>query len=352
MDYKILLDKIEDAYSKELPFVTYIKPNDKVIKGIFQKKPTLNFSHSYTEEGFLFAPFNNKEGVILFSLENSDTYSVPLPPGNITLDGKHSTINNGLSKANYINLISSCIDFIKKGKAKKVVLSRREELELTNFSISKTFEKLVYNYGNAFVYVWYHPKVGLWFGATPEQLVSLKLKAFSTVALAGTQVYKDSLDVIWNKKEIEEQQIVTNYIESNLNSLVDDLSISKPTTIKAGNLLHLNTVIKGLLNDKFNLKNLLDNLHPTPAVCGMPMNNAKEFILKNEKYNRQYYTGFLGELNIDNSSELFVNLRCMKIENSIASLFIGGGITIDSIPENEWLETVEKSKVMKKVLSN
>ena len=234
----------------------------------------------------------------------------------------------------------------------KIVLSRKEELKLTNFSISKTFEKLVYNYGNAFVYVWYHPKVGLWFGATPEQLVSIKLKTFSTVSLAGTQVYKDSLDVMWNKKELEEQQIVTNYIESNLNSLVDDLSISKPTTIKAGNLLPLKTVIKGLLNEKFDLKNLIDNLHPTPAVCGMPMNNAKEFILKNEDYKRQFYTGFLGELNIDNSSDLFVNLRCMKIENSIASLFIGGGITIDSIPENEWLETVEKSKVMKKVLSN
>jgi isochorismate synthase len=275
-----------------------------------------------------------------------------LPTENITLDGKHSTINNGSSKDSYINLVGSCIDFIKRGKAKKVVLSRREDLELTNFSIAKIFEKLIYNYRNAFVYVWYHPKVGLWFGATPEQLVRIKLKAFSTVSLAGTQVYKDSLDVMWNKKELEEQQIVTNYIESNLNSLVDDLSISKPTTIKAGNLLHLKTVIKGLLNDKFDLKNLLDNLHPTPAVCGMPMNNAKEFILKNEDYKRQFYTGFLGELNIDNSSDLFVNLRCMKIENSIASLFIGGGITIDSIPENEWLETVEKSKVMKKVLSN
>jgi isochorismate synthase len=352
LDYKILLDKIEDAYSKELPFVTYRKPNDKVVKGIFQKKPILNFSNNYTEKGFLFAPFNNKEDVILFRLENSDSYCASLPTGNITFDAKYTTINNDLRKDNYINLVGSCIDFIKRGKAKKVVLSRREDLDLTNFSITKIFEKLIYNYSNAFAYIWYHPKVGLWFGATPEQLVNIKLNAFNTVSLAGTQVYKDSLDVIWNKKELEEQQIVTNYMESNLNSLVDNLSISSPTTTKAGNLLHLKTSIKGLLNDKFDLKNLIDILHPTPAVCGMPKRNAKEFILKNEGYNRQFYTGFLGELNIDNSSDLFVNLRCMKVKNSIASLFIGGGITIDSIPENEWMETVEKSKVMKKVLSN
>lgn len=352
MDYKNLLDKIEDAYSKELPFVTYKKPNDKVVKGIFQKKTVLEFSNSFSEEGFLFAPFNNTEDVILFRIENSDTYRALLPTSNIPLDGENSTINNDSTKNKYINLVGSCIDFIKRGKAKKVVLSRTEELELTNFSVTKTFEKLLCNYRNAFVYVWYHPKVGLWLGATPEQLVRIKLKVFNTVSLAGTQVYKDSLDVNWNKKELEEQQIVTNYIESNLNSLIDELSISKPTTIKAGNLLHLKTSIKGLLNDKFDLKNLIDNLHPTPAVCGMPMNIAKEFILKNEGYKRQFYTGFLGELNIDNSSDLFVNLRCMKIENLVASLFIGGGITIDSIPENEWLETVEKSKVMKKVLSN
>ena len=352
MEYKILLDRIEEAYAKELPFVAYKKPNDKVIKGIFQKDPILNFSNSYSEKGFLFAPFNNREEVILFRLENSNTFNVLLPTGNIQLGGEYAAINNDVAKDKYINLVAKCIDFIKMGQAEKIVLSRREELELTNFSISRIFQKLVYNYSNAFVYVWYHPKVGLWFGATPEQLVSIKLKTFHTVSLAGTQVYKDSLDVIWKKKELEEQQIVTNYIESNLNSLVDDLSISIPTTIKAGNLLHLETSIKGLLNDKFNLKNLLDNLHPTPAVCGMPMKKAKEFILKNEEYKRQFYTGFLGELNIDSSSDLFVNLRCMKIENSIASLFIGGGITIDSIAEKEWLETVEKSKVMKKVLSN
>lgn len=352
MEYKNLLDKIEDSYSKGLPFVIYKKPNDTVVKGIFPKKNKLEFSTNFSEEGFVFAPFNNKEDVILFRLENSDSYRVILPMGDIPIGGKYSTINNGLTKVNYIKLVDDCIDFIKSGKAKKVVLSRREELELSNFSITKIFEKLVSNYRNTFVYVWYHPNVGLWFGATPEQLVNIKLKEFTTVSLAGTQVYKDSLDVLWNKKELEEQQIVTNYIESNLNSLVDNLSISRPITTRAGNLLHLKTSIKGLLNDRFDVKNLIDILHPTPAVCGMPMKTAKDFILKNESYDRQFYTGFLGELNIDKTSDLFVNLRCMKIKNSIASLFIGGGITIDSIPENEWLETVEKSKVMKKVLSN
>ncbi len=79
---------------------------------------------------------------------------------------------------------------------------------------------------------------------------------------------------------------------------------------------------------------LIKKLHPTPAVCGLPLESSKEFILKNENYKRTYYTGFLGELNLTkenkNTSELFVNLRCMEIKNSSAFIFVGGGITKES----------------------
>ena len=90
----------------------------------------------------------------------------------------------------------------------------------------------------------------------------------------------------------------------------------------------------------------------------MPM---KEFILKHEGYDRSYYTGFIGELNrrssviddLTQSSHLFVNLRCMEIfENPSlkAMLYIGGGITAASLPELEWEETIQKSRIMKRIL--
>ena len=75
------------------------------------------------------------------------------------------------------------------------------------------------------------------------------------------------------------------------------------------------------------------------------------FIVKNEGYDREFYTGFLGELNVDGQTNLFVNLRCMKVENNLVHIFVGGGITIDSNVEDEWQETVEKSKVVKKALA-
>jgi isochorismate synthase len=96
-------------------------------------------------------------------------------------------------------------------------------------------------------------------------------------------------------------------------------------------------------------------LHPTPAVCGLPKEDSKKFIIENENYDRSYYTGYLGELNtrsVNNelSSDLYVNLRSMQIENENAYVYIGCGITKDSDPEKEWEESVNKSMTMKRVL--
>jgi isochorismate synthase len=121
------------------------------------------------------------------------------------------------------------------------------------------------------------------------------------------------------------------------------------------------------------IKKLLKVLHPTPAVGGMPKNEAYLFIKANENYNREFYTGYLGELNfkeeiarvsnnrnienkayraIHTKTDLFVNLRSMQLKDQKATIYIGGGITIDSIPEQEWEETVNKSATMLKVIQN
>jgi isochorismate synthase len=215
--------------------------------------------------------------------------------------------------------------------------------------------------------------VGLWLGATPETLVNIDGQRLTTMSLAGTQKFNGTLDVNWTPKELNEQQLVTDFIlkqleSSNLKSQTINL---KPETIKAGNLVHLKTSVSATFNSKINFKQLLTNLHPTPAVCGLPKDAAKQFILKNENYNREFYTGFLGEINIKMSttrnnnsrnvennayatvktvSNLFVNLRCMQISNQEAIIYVGGGITKDSNAEAEWEETVQKALVMKKVL--
>jgi isochorismate synthase len=317
----------------------------------------MTFASNFEEKGFVFAPFSSLDKSILFQEERAMVISEEIVvKSNDTKDVIYS--QNPSARSKHLKLIKKAIETVRSGTLQKVVISREELQEITELNIIEIYEKLLSAYDNAFVYVWFHPQVGLWFGATPETLLSKEQAAFTTMSLAGTQVYKEDEKVVWKSKELEEQQLVTTFIESQLENIAGHLIVNKTETIKAGNLLHLRTKVSGSLKKTASLQQLIRVLHPTPAVCGLPRAAARSFILENESYNRSYYTGFLGELNLKNknsnieSSALFVNLRCMKIENKVASIFVGGGITKDSNAEKEWEETVSKSKTMKRVLYN
>ena len=352
MNSEDFFESLAHHYKSNLPFVVYRKPNVITIKAILQQDSELYITKKFSENGFVFAPFDDKEDAILIHSGNSNTIIC-----NYVISNENEKSHNLFSKLskkekqNHINLVLKGIEAIETNQFQKVVLSRQETVLISETNPISIFKRLLKTYTSAFVYLWYHPKVGLWLGATPETLLKVEGNRFYTMALAGTQQYKGTLDVEWKNKEKEEQQFVTDYIVSSLQSAVSSLNVNEVETIKAGNLLHLQTQISGILNFKFlSFERLLRKLSPTPAVCGFPKEIAKEFILDNEDYNREFYTGFLGEIDSDNS-ELFVNLRCMQIKNNEALLYVGGGITKDSIPENEWDETLNKAEIIKRVLS-
>jgi isochorismate synthase len=352
---KIIQQKIKEHYKKLLPFVVYNKPNCNDVFGMFQQNNDLNvITNQFDKQGFVFAPFSATDRTVLFPLSVSEIVKDKVLVERSSELQNVAFVNNE-SKSTHVDLVEKGVIAIKKERFKKVVLSRKEKVTLAEVNVIETYNKLLQTYPNAFVYVWFHPKVGLWFGATPETLLKLENNCFTTMALAGTQVYKENDTPTWSEKEIDEQKIVTDYIVNKLASFSTGLEISETKTVKAGSLLHLRTEIKGALNGKDNgLFSLVDLLHPTPAVCGLPKEEAKQFILENENYNRSYYTGFLGELNMglqnQSDSHLFVNLRCMEVKNKEACIYVGGGITKESNPEKEWEETVAKSNVMLKVL--
>ena len=348
-----LIDKITKTKNEGLPFVVYNKPNSKEVNAFFQQNNQLIYQTNFEESGFVFAPFDNSQSSIIFPSNQCETYQTNFDNESLIEFLSKTSLdlikNDDKSKNNHVLLVEKGINFLNQNNALKVVLSRKEEIDIENIDTIDVFLKLLNQYTNAFVYLWYHPKVGLWMGASPETLLSVKQKKFKTMALAGTQAFKGSLNIHWDEKEKKEQQIVTDYITSQLVNF--DISVSSPFTKKAGSLVHICTEIEGELTAKNQLKDIINKLHPTPAVCGLPKDKAKNFIIENEDYNREFYTGYLGELNIKEQSNLFVNLRCMQINKQKASLYIGGGITLESYPENEWEETVAKSEVMKRVLS-
>lgn len=355
--------KITDQFANKLPFVAYRKPNEIFVNALFQSDSTINYVDDYSEEGFVFAPFDNTQKPVLLSFDNSLT--------TIFNHQNCELVNNEIElvlsgKEQYEKLISEGITAIKQTNLKKVVLSRVEEVTLKKSCPITLFKRALEQYQNAFVFVWYHPKIGCWLGATPEVLLSTRNNHFKTMALAGTQVFSDNL--IWEEKEKDEQQIVTDYIAESLKSKELKFQIGESYTTNAGHLAHIRTDITGSFFGS-NLGDIISVLHPTPAVCGLPKLESKAFILENELYNRTFYTGFLGELNktsqrhknrrntenfayriTTKSSDLYVNLRCMELKNDTVKIYVGGGITASSNPEKEFIETCNKTKTMKKLI--
>lgn len=343
----VILEKIKNWQEQNLPFVAYKKTNETTIAAFFQQTDVLFYTKNYTESGFVFAPFDDKNESVLIPKNESDFLQEKLDFEEV-VNNEVSLVINKKAEEFHCEIVDNAIQEIVDNQLRKVVISRREEVVLSNFDVVTTFKRLVTKYPTAMVYVWFHPKVGLWLGATPETLVKINESCFETMSLAGTQVYNGTTQVTWQEKELDEQQVVTDYIVSNLSSVCEEISAGTVETIKAGNLLHLKTKVTGKL--KAATSELITRLHPTPAVCGFPKEKAKDFILQTENYNREFYTGFLGELNLGEASQLFVNLRCMQIKSSNALIYVGGGITKNSNPQKEFQETVAKSSTMKSVL--
>ncbi|MDG3581968.1 MULTISPECIES: isochorismate synthase [Galbibacter] len=343
-------DKIKKQHKEQKPFVIYNKPNINKISGLLQLTNDVFYTEKYTKEGFVFVPFSNSEKSILIPRENSQAMECGHNFSNEEqqLDGVLLK-KESLKEKKHMALVENAVSTIKQTALQKVVLSRTKEIELPTFNFILVFKKLVQKYPNAFCYVWYHPEIGLWLGATPEVLLVAEDRAFKTMALAGTQKYNGKMDVEWGDKEKTEQELVTESILENLKKICPKIEVSEVKTIKAGPLLHLKTDIRGKANTG-NIGDIVACLHPTPAVCGLPTELAKDFILKEEGYNRAYYTGFLGELNFKEDTKkitsLFVNLRCMQYTEGKLIIYVGGGITKDSDAQLEWLETENKSRTM------
>ena len=364
-----LLELAEENLKQQLPFVLYKKPKEKKFKGVFQKDDHLNSVKSFKEKGFVFAPFDTSNPIIL--IEPDLVLEIPIDFK--ALESKSSIgdeVTDTTEKERYTDLVSKAVEKIRSNAFKKVVLSRKAEVPFSKSPIL-LFKNLINSYDNAFCYLWYHPKVGMWLGATPEILVKRKGMGFITMSLAGTQAFNsEQSKPVWSDKELDEQQLVTDYIHDSIMPKTRNLEISAIENVRAGALWHLRTKISGQLSDN-NFGELVAKLHPTPAVCGLPLEYSKKFILENEKYDRSFYTGYLGELNfkeertrntnrrntensayktVSTTSELYVNLRCLQLVNNKAVIYVGGGITKESDPLKEWQETVYKSCTMLNIL--
>lgn len=252
------------------------------------------------------------------------------------------------TKEEYLKKLQEVIEIIKENQLPKLVLSRRKIFkDFNEINLKESFKNLCENYPNAFRYIFIDGE-NAWMGAFSEVLGKFNKTTheFETMSIAGTIPVSED----WTEKEIEEQKPVSSYIRNVLEKFNTSNTIEESETYDhiSGNIKHLKTDFKLTINPE-DLDTIISELHPTPAVCGIPKDFCKEKILQVEKFPRELYAGFI-RIETEDFIQYFVNLRCARLYKNTVHLFVGGGITTQSNPEKEWVETELKSEAVLKNL--
>ena len=308
-------------------------------------------------EGFVFAPFRMLQSCPVVLLQPSihlKGYTQILSFDPDELPGcalSEESFDTCVSTPfdDYLACVKRAIGQIREERFSKVIVSRRICKPRGDESLGKLFCRMREKNPSVFVFVVNLPDSGLWMGATPELLFCSDGICARTVSLAATQPLRPDGRYCWFTKEIEEQAFVSRYTVDVLHRFgFSDYRTTGPQDLETAAVAHLKTEfffpgerIEGRLGG------FVEQLFPTPAVCGLPKDAAAGFIHEFEPHDRHYYTGFLGPWRLGgNGTDVYVNLRSMEIEPSQYILYVGGGITARSNPEHEWEETAHKARTL------
>lgn len=304
-----------------------------------------------SEKGFILQAFDPNQSPIFIKEESRRTIDLE----NEVQEFNFSSLNKTESKKDYQELVKNAIEEIKSGAFQKLVASRMEIVANSEeLNISEILIALRKKYPDCFIYIAQLEDLNTWLGASPEVLATFNSSSeFSTISLAGTRKALEDEKPSWTDKEIEEQKIVSDFIRDSLEKYEGQLDENGPYDFFTGNLFHLRTDFRLKLNqfDQKILAELISAIHPSPAVSGLAKQKAIEWIEKNEGYERSLYSGFIGPVNANQETSLFVNLRCMQIFREHLVYYAGAGITADSNPEMEYIETKNKINSLKEIIN-
>jgi len=334
-------------------FAAYRIPNETRIHFVRQdgEESLSSFTDITTlngRKGFVIAPFHpTEEHPIVLINGTSEVWEYDGADEPFSEEPKPS---DTAGYGEYADCFARFMQRIREGEFQKLVLSKQYIIrQSAEFPLAEAFLKACRRYPRSYVYLCYSPQTGIWLGSTPEILLSGEDNEWHTVALAGTLIYTEGAEPQWDEKNIQEQQYVADYVRSQLRSINVEAKEEGPYLIHAGGLVHLKTGFSFPLPDAGKLGDVLQLLHPTPAVCGLPKAKAYRFILEGEFHDRRYYAGFIGEINPAGKTLLYVNLRCMQVMPERLVLYAGSGLLPSSTLQDEWQETEDKLLVMKAV---
>ncbi|MEM8532647.1 MAG: isochorismate synthase [Chloroflexota bacterium] len=253
-----------------------------------------------------------------------------------------------LPAARWQHTVGRAVNSIQQGDMQKVVLARESRVTSdTPLSIEDTLQHLQDDYPNCYIFALDRGS-SCFLGASPERLVRLHKGSISTMALAGSIARGTTADeddrlgfqLLASTKDRAEHDFVIHNIHQALADICTDLtSPPSPTLMKTASVQHLYTPISGQINYNHTIFDLVERLHPTPAVGGQPRDHALNFIREHEDLDRGWYAGPIGWVDRHGDGEFAVAIRSALLRENSASLFAGCGIVADSDPEREYAES-------------
>ena len=263
------------------------------------------------------------------------------------------TLRSSDEFSSWSNMIKQVVELIDKNEFSKVVLSRQHEIDLAeHFSPKVAFQRLVTKNENGSHFRFKHGD-SCFLGSSPEKLISKVGHHVETEAIAGTiandvEQFESKLES--SAKDIVEHQFVVDLIQGILADTCESLSVEGPTIKNLRHVAHLKSAFKGVLKTDTHILDLVEKLHPTPAMAGVPTKKALETIEELEPHSRGWYASPVGWFDANGDGEFSVAIRSALIADSKATLFAGGGIVKKSLPEKEFHETELKFSTIKEVL--
>ena len=355
------LDDFRQGVETGLPFVFFRPPGQTKIHAFLQSDACDAFSNSIDRtDGFVFTSWVEdadapgveirRDGAWVF-----DDYEELLRcdfrfPQEALADSPAP--QPAMDEKNFKNNVLEIVATIRSGSLSKAVLSRTSACSRKDgFRPFALFASLLEFYPNPYVYLLWHPRAGLWIGATPEKLLEWDCNRMETMALAATKPYRERMRP-WTEKEYKEFGIVSDFVEAKIRqSPILNMSKSPLGERKSANVVHLKTEFSFQTGDSFDIDRFLRKFHPTPAILGSPREEALSVLKNLEKHRRQYYCGYLGDVEGKRRGELYVNLRCLRVLEKTVEMHVGCGITADSDCEKEWIETEQKRQTLLRFLN-
>ncbi len=264
-----------------------------------------------------------------------------------------SNLHDENERSEWINKVNAALKEISIGDYSKIVLSRRVELSLSGQSnLFGKLKILAEDYPKCYIFA-YRKDDSIFFGASPEKLAKIKNGWVEADALAGSTQRGKSEDedkrladeLLLSKKNLSEQNAVVDFITNSFSGFSDEIVYEeKPIIRKLSNIQHLWTPIKAKLKEGHTIFSILKEIHPTPAICGVPWSGALDFIKSTEGYQRGLYAGIVGWFNFDEEGEFAVSIRSGLLKENKLYAFAGCGIVEGSDPQAEFEETELKLK--------